>query len=81
MVFENEPKPWKENSWKLAPGEHIEVHLPPAGTRRGVIEVVMHDKSGFWLASNGVEPRVFISLEEKGLSIQPVSATPGNRVS
>jgi hypothetical protein len=66
------------SSWALAPGENIEVRTPRTGTRRGVIETVMKDNSGFWLAAHGVEPRVFVPLEEQGLTIQRSPAAPAN---
>lgn len=64
-------------SWKLVPGEFVEVRVPRAGTRRGLIEAVMKDKSGFWLAADGVEPRVFVPLDEDSPGVRPLSE-PGD---
>lgn len=82
MIPEDEQKDRNGSSWKLAPGEYIEVQAPGIGTRRGTLEAVMRDKSGFWLAADGVEPRVFVPLEEKELSIgsAPSPGGAGRRV-
>jgi hypothetical protein len=56
--------------WKPAPGEHVELRRPGSDVRRGVIEAVMRDNSGFWLAADGVEPRVFVSRDDKEQSIR-----------
>lgn len=81
MIPEDTPKDRNGSSWKLAPGKYVEVKTSRAGTRRGIIEAVMKDKSGFWLAADGVEPRVFVPLEEfivpledKEQSIGPATA-------
>ncbi|MFC9354921.1 hypothetical protein [Arthrobacter sp. NPDC057013] len=70
MIPDDEQKARNGSSWKLAAGEYVEVTAPGIGTRRGTIEAVMRDKSGFWLAADGVEPRVFVPLEEKELRIR-----------
>ncbi|MET3934694.1 hypothetical protein [Arthrobacter sp. OAP107] len=77
MIPEDEQKDRNGSSWKLAPGEYIEVQAAGIGTRRGTIEAVMRDKSGFWLAADGVEPRVFVPLEEKEQSIRPAPSPGG----
>lgn len=55
--------------WEPAPGKHIELRTPGCGKRRGVIEAVMNDHSGFWLAADGAEPRVFVFLDDNEQSI------------
>lgn len=76
MAPEDEQKDRNGSRWKLAPGEYIEVQAPRIGARRGPIEAVMRDKSGFWMAADGVEPRVFVPLGEKELTIR--SAPPAD---
>ena len=77
MIPEDKKKDRSGSSWKLAPGEYIEVQASRIGTRRGHIEAVMRDKSGFWLAADGVEPRVFVPLGEKELTIRSAPPTDG----
>ncbi len=55
--------------WKPAPGKQVELRTPGCGKRRGVIEAVMKDHSGFWLAADGAEPRVFVFLDGNEQSI------------
>ena len=74
MISEDKQKDRNGSSWKLAPGEYVELRTSRGGTRRGIIETIMKDKSGFWLAADGVEPRVFVPLEEKEQSIRPATA-------
>lgn len=57
-------------AWLPAVGESIEVRS--RGTvRRGIIEAAMYDGSGFWLAAEGVEPRLFVDLGEEELEVRP----------
>lgn len=58
-------------NWEPSPGKRVEVRRSGCDVRRGVIEAVMRDKSGFWLASDGVEPRVFVLLDDKEQTIRP----------
>ena len=60
---------WAGTNWKLTPGEIVEVCSARNGRRRGVIEEVMKDKSGFWLAADGVEPHIFVALEEQSVRV------------
>lgn len=61
-------------TWDPAPGEHVEVRRPGNDLRRGVIDAVMHDNSGFWVAAEGVDPRVFVSLDDNEQSIRVAPA-------
>lgn len=44
-------------------GDQVLVRRPNY-VRNGIVEAVMYDKSGFWLAADGAEPRVFVLAEE-----------------
>lgn len=57
--------------WQPSPGEHVEVRKFGSVTRRGVVELVMYDHSGLWLAADGVEPRVFVTLGEGEQDVRP----------
>lgn len=61
--------------WEPTAGQFVEVRRPGHNVRRGVIEAVIRDGSGFWLAADGVEPRAFFILADKELSIRPAPAT------
>lgn len=61
------------SSWVPKPGERVEVRTTSGrDVRRGVIEAVMTDNSGFWLAADGVEARAFVLLDDKEQSIRRV---------
>jgi hypothetical protein len=51
-------------NWFPAPGDHVEVRRNGSTLRLGTVEIVMHDDSGFWLAADGVEPRVFVHIDD-----------------
>lgn len=61
--------------WVPKRSERVEVRRTGSDIRRGVIETVMKDNSGFWLAAEGVEPRVFVLLHDQKQTIRriPVS--------
>lgn len=42
------------------PGDRIELRCWGRILRRGSVETVMPDKSGFWLAQEGVDMRTFV---------------------
>jgi hypothetical protein len=77
MIPEDRQDDNNDRSLKLAADEKVEVQMSPAVTRRGIIEAVMKDKSGFWLAADGVEPRVFVHLGEDSQSIR-LLPSPGD---
>ncbi|OOP63089.1 hypothetical protein BMF89_07740 [Arthrobacter sp. SRS-W-1-2016] len=52
------------SSWRPASGERVQVRRSGCDVRRGVVEAVMNDNSGFWLAADGVEARVFVLLRD-----------------
>ncbi|MCH6472390.1 hydroxypyruvate isomerase family protein [Sinomonas terrae] len=67
-------------SWLTDSPERNRAHCPEAGAavelcrggflvRRGIVETVMPDRSGFWLAAEGVEPRAFVHLDYQDVEI------------
>lgn len=63
------------SGWLPTPGQWVEVRQPGCEVRRGVIEAVMKDNSGFWLAADGVEPRVFVHLHDQKQSIRRITVS------
>lgn len=59
--------------WMPMPSELVEVRRLGHKVRRGVIETVMKDKSGFWLAADGVEPRLFVLLHDQKQTIRRIT--------
>ncbi|WP_311215002.1 MULTISPECIES: hypothetical protein [unclassified Arthrobacter] len=49
--------------WTPTEGDYVELRQSGLVTRRGIIESVMFDKSSFWLAAEGVDPRIFVDVE------------------
>lgn len=50
------------SSWRPTQGERVQVRRSGCDVRQGLIEAVMNDNSGFWLAADGVESRTFVLL-------------------
>ncbi|MEA5456906.1 hypothetical protein SPF06_19460 [Sinomonas sp. JGH33] len=46
-------------------GDSVELRRWGFAARRGVVEDVMPDSSGFWLAADGVEHRMFVSIPDE----------------
>lgn len=61
--------------WMPKPSELVEVGRLGCEVRRGVIETVMKDNSGFWLAADGVEPRLFVLLHDQKQTIRPITVS------
>ena len=61
------------SGWVPKPSERVEVRRTGSDIRRGVIEAVMKDNSGFWLAADGVEPRVFVLLDDQKQGIRRIT--------
>ncbi len=61
--------------WMPKPSELVEVRRLGYGVRRGVIETVMKDNSGFWLAADGVEPRLFVLLHDQKQTIRRITVS------
>lgn len=64
----------------LEPTDHCKASVPSAGDvvelrrhgttfRVGAVETVMPDGTGFWLASHGLDPRVYVPSIEHGVEI------------
>lgn len=51
------------------PGDRIEIRRWGRILRRGSVETVMPDKSGLWLAQEGVDMRTFVHLSYGDLEI------------
>jgi hypothetical protein len=49
--------------WQCQPGEIVEVRRAGVVARRGLVEAVMPDGSGFWLAANGIDQRLYFHKE------------------
>lgn len=64
-----------KSRWAPKPGERVEVRRPGRDVRQGVIEAVMKDNSGFWLAADGVEPRMFVLLDDQKQSIRRITVS------
>ncbi|UZX03006.1 hypothetical protein F8G81_10665 [Arthrobacter sp. CDRTa11] len=61
--------------WMPNPSELVEVRRLGCEVRRGVIETVMEDNSGFWLAANGVDPRLFVLLHDQKQTIRRITVS------
>lgn len=46
------------------PGDAVELRRWGTVIRRGVVEAVMPDSSGFWLTADGVEHREFVHRQD-----------------
>lgn len=51
-------------------GELIELRRSGTPFRQGVIESVMPDGSGFWIAAAGVDPRLFIHRDFTDIEVR-----------
>lgn len=60
--------PW---TWEPTLGERVELRRSERVLRRGRIEAVMHDSSGFWLEADGVDPRIFVHMDGNDFQIVP----------
>lgn len=49
-----------QTGWLPNPGDIVELRRWGITLRRGTVEAVMPDRSGFWLAARGVDERAFI---------------------
>lgn len=69
--------PRQGQEWQRLAGEFVEIHRAGELCRRGVVDAVMPDGTGLWLAAEGVQSRVFI-WEEEGLTVVRVCGGPAN---
>jgi hypothetical protein len=63
------------SGWRPKPSELVEVRRLGGEVRRGVIDTVMRDNSGFWLAAEGVEPRLFVFLHDAKQTIRRITVS------
>lgn len=49
--------------WQCQPGDTVEIHNGGNVVRRGIVEAVMSDGSGLWLAANGTDQRAYFHNE------------------
>lgn len=61
--------------WVPKPSERVEVRRTGSEIRRGAVETVMNDNSGFWLAAEGVEPRLFVLLHDQKQTIRRITVS------
>ncbi|XAS74245.1 hypothetical protein VUN82_10665 [Micrococcaceae bacterium Sec5.1] len=69
---DNEPT---SSGWVPKPSELVEVRRFGGEVRRGVIDTVMRDNSGFWLAAEGIEPRLFVFLHDQKQTIRRITVS------
>ncbi|MGY3565256.1 hypothetical protein ACVWWH_000949 [Sinomonas sp. RB5] len=65
--------------WTPAPGAEVEIRQWGNPLRKGVVETVMPDGRGFWLAAEDAWPRLLIHLGSDDMEIwirQPTHRTP-----
>jgi hypothetical protein len=66
----------KQQTWLPQAGEQVELRRQGRLVRRGTIDAVMHDYSGFWLAADGIDPRVYVDIEDPSVQIWAGSPPP-----
>ena len=54
--------------WLCQIGDTVEIRIGSEAVRRGVVEAVMPDGSGLWLAANGTDHRAYFH-KETGLEL------------
>lgn len=52
------------DDWRVLAGAVVEVRMGHKLYRRGLVDDVMPDGSGLWLASEGADPREFILRDD-----------------
>lgn len=62
--------------WAPQPGDSVELRSWGSTTRRGTVEAVMPDQSGFWVAAEGVDERAFVHLEYEDIEIWTPNPPP-----
>ncbi|MGZ3471954.1 MAG: hypothetical protein ACXVA6_18445 [Isosphaeraceae bacterium] len=66
-------------SWEPAIADVVELSRHGRTIRIGVVESVLPDGKGFWLAAHGLDTRVYVPNDEAGLEIR-IRPTPRSGV-
>jgi hypothetical protein len=66
-------------TWEPATADVVELSRHGRTIRVGVVESVMPDGKGFWLAAQGLDTRVYVPNDEAGLEIR-IRPTPPSGV-
>jgi hypothetical protein len=66
-----------KSGWPPLKGDRIEIRQRGLMLRRGSVETVMPDCSGFWLAADGVETRYFVHFDYTDLEVWACSCPEG----
>lgn len=51
-------------------GDVVELLLHGRTLRTGAVEAVMPDGTGFWLAADGIDTRLYVHTREDGLELR-----------
>lgn len=55
---------YKATDWRLREGDVIELRCDGTVIRRGVVDAVMFDGSGLWLAAAGADHRKYLERDD-----------------
>jgi hypothetical protein len=61
--------PVRSGEWAPRQGDRVEIRRRGVTLRRGAVEAVMPDHSGFWIAADGIEPRSFVHLDYSDIEV------------
>ena len=50
--------------WSRTPGEYVEIRAGDTVLLRGIVDTVMPNGTGFWLAADGVQSRSYIDKDD-----------------